>query len=56
MSVITLNIPKKLQNIDPEELKNQLQLILEDYTEFDLHLLEKHNKIKDLPADRFVNL
>lgn len=55
---ITLNIdiPKRLSKISHDELQKSLSWLLQDYTEFDLHLLQKHMQIRDLPESRFVNL
>jgi len=56
MATISLEIPKKLDKISREVLIENLRAILEEYSEFDMHLLSKYILTKDLPNSRFVNL
>ena len=56
MTTINLEIPKKLNNISKEVLLENLKNIIEEYSEFDMYLLSKYIKTKDLPDSNFVNL
>ncbi len=55
-ATLDIEIPLSLSKVPRLELQKSISLLLQDYTEFDIHLLRKYMQIRDLPESRFINL
>ncbi len=53
---LTIDVPKKLSGVSQDDLQRSISLLLQEYTEFDIHLLRKYMQVRNLPDSRFVSV
>ena len=53
---LSVKIQKKFSTIPEKDLQLLIENILDEYSEFDLKLLQKYFKSVDLPNEEYVNL